>query len=98
MKIVFPLTVAILLACTPAFGGTVYGNVTKNARPIATTLSFTDQDGKKESVTTNPAGRYELILPPGEYTITSSAGDVAPAAIAVFHEPQQQDILVQAPR
>jgi hypothetical protein len=86
---------AILVASATAFAGTVYGKVTSKDRPISTILLFTDQDGQKASVRTDASGRYELILPPGDYSITAAVGDVSPATITVFSEPHQQDLVVK---
>lgn len=88
---------AMLLAGPAAFAGTVYGNVvTPKGKPVPATVTFTDEGGNQERVTTDDKGTYQLTLPPGRYQIESDAGSVSPATIVVFHEPRKQQLVVEA--
>jgi hypothetical protein len=71
------LASALLFACSAAIAGTAYGKVTTSDGPFSTELPFTgQQNNRKESVRvrTDGEGRYEVILPPGEYLIDSENG------------------------
>ncbi len=90
------LAVCVLLLAGPAaFAGTVYGEVvTAKGHPQPTKVTFVDESGHAEKVTTDARGHYEVTLPPGRYRIESDSGSVSPATIVVFHEPRQVKIVV----
>ena len=84
-----------LLGGGAAVAGTIYGDVVSSkGQPLPKKVSFIDDSGRRETVTPDASGHYEVTLPPGHYRIESEAGSAAPAAIDVFHEPRQQKIVV----
>ncbi len=84
-----------LLSGPSAFAGPVYGDVvTATGKPFPTSVSFVDETGRVERVTTDASGHYQVTLPPGRYRIESDAGSASPATIVVFHEPRKQQIVV----
>jgi len=88
-----------LLAGPAAFAGTVYGEVvTAKGQPHPAKVSFIDDAGQVETVTTDAKGHYEVTLPPGHYRIESDTGSVSPATLDVFHEPRQQKLVVEETR
>ena len=91
--------ICMSLLAGPAFAGTVYGDVvTDKGQPYPTKISFTDDTGKVETVTTDAKGHYEITLPPGRYRVESDTKTASPATIVVFHEPRQQKIVVAEAR
>lgn len=87
------LSMILLLGAPTASAGAVYGMVTKNGGPQVARFEFINRDtGDRFQTSTDDSGRFELILPPGHYRITSDAGTPSPKDIIVFHEPKSQDI------
>lgn len=88
---------AVLLAGPAAYAGTVYGKVVSSkGKPVAATVTFTDEAGEQQRVTADDKGAYQVTLPPGRYQIEADAGTVSPATIVVFHEPRKQQLVVEA--
>lgn len=88
--------IALLLWSPAAVAGTVYGTLSDNRRPVSAKLWFTDQDGNRQRAVVDRRGHYEVILPPGEYAVTSDVGEVTPEMIVVFHAPQRENLVVRS--
>lgn len=90
------LSSGILLMVAPvAFAGAVYGQLTRDGAPQSASIQFTEKRGEQFNTNSGADGRYEVVLPPGNYEITSDSGQVAPDEVIVFHEPKRQDLRLQ---
>ena len=50
--------------------GSVYGTITVNGKPLGVaTVSFCSSTGMTDKVEVDANGKYEMRLPPGEYTV-----------------------------